>query len=166
MARGKRFKRHPLPLALPHPGFKSGTFYLAEKRNFLLCVDRSPEVHPGLCKKPCRQAIQTISEPRGTFQKWESGHYHCAINDIQGKFQNSERKLGERIIAKRARTDIGAEKNYCPFLSLASQTIFPPTIVVTTLTSRIFAGSMAKMSSLSRTMSASLPVVIEPFSLS
>jgi hypothetical protein len=39
MARGKRFKRHPLPLALPHPGFKSGTFYLAEKRNFLFCVD-------------------------------------------------------------------------------------------------------------------------------
>jgi hypothetical protein len=28
-----------LPLALPHPGWKSGTFYLAEKRNFLLCVD-------------------------------------------------------------------------------------------------------------------------------
>jgi hypothetical protein len=129
-------------------------------------TSRSPEVHPGLCKKPCRQAIQTISEPRGTFQKWESGHYHCAIDDIQGNFQNSERKLGERIISKRARTGIGAEKNYCPFLSLASQTIFPTTIVVTTLTSRIFAGSMPKMSSLSRTMSASLPVVIEPFSLS
>jgi hypothetical protein len=29
LARGKVFKRHPLPLALPHPGFK--------KRNFLLC---------------------------------------------------------------------------------------------------------------------------------
>jgi hypothetical protein len=28
-----------LPLALPHPGFKTGTFYLAQKRNFLLCVD-------------------------------------------------------------------------------------------------------------------------------
>ena len=32
-------KRHPLPLVLPHPGFKGGTFYLAKKRNFLLCVD-------------------------------------------------------------------------------------------------------------------------------
>src|SRR5579862_6936713 len=41
MARGKRFKRHPLPLALPHPASKSGTFYLAEKRNFLLCVDNA-----------------------------------------------------------------------------------------------------------------------------
>ena len=30
---------NPLPLALPHPGFKTGTFYLAQKRNFLLCVD-------------------------------------------------------------------------------------------------------------------------------
>jgi hypothetical protein len=28
-----------LPLAHPHPGFKSGTFYLAEKRKFLFCVD-------------------------------------------------------------------------------------------------------------------------------
>ena len=41
MARGKGFKRHPLPLALPHPGFKGGTFYLAKKRNFLLCVDKA-----------------------------------------------------------------------------------------------------------------------------
>ena len=39
MARGKGFQRHPLPLALPHPGWKSGTFYLAKKRDFLLCVD-------------------------------------------------------------------------------------------------------------------------------
>ena len=39
MARGKGFKRQLLPLALPHPGFKGGTFYLAKKRNFLLCVD-------------------------------------------------------------------------------------------------------------------------------
>ena len=38
-ARGKGFKRHPLPLAHPHPGLKSGTFYFAEKRNFLLCLD-------------------------------------------------------------------------------------------------------------------------------
>jgi hypothetical protein len=30
---------NPLPLALPHPGWKSGTFYLAKKRNFLFCVD-------------------------------------------------------------------------------------------------------------------------------
>jgi hypothetical protein len=84
----------------------------------------------------------------------------------KASFNIPESKLGERIILKRASTDIGAEMNYCPFLSLAAQTIFPPTIVVTTLTSRIFAGSIAKMSSLSRTMSASLPAVIEPFSLS
>jgi hypothetical protein len=38
-SRGKGFKRHPLPLAHPHPGLKSGTFYFAEKRNFLLCLD-------------------------------------------------------------------------------------------------------------------------------
>ena len=38
-ARGKGFKRHPLPLAHPHPGYQSGTFYFAQKRNFLLCLD-------------------------------------------------------------------------------------------------------------------------------
>jgi hypothetical protein len=32
-------KRHPLPLAHPHPGLKSGTFYFAEKGKFLLCLD-------------------------------------------------------------------------------------------------------------------------------
>lgn len=48
----------------------------------------------------------------------------------------------------------------------ASQTIFPPTNVVMTLTSRIFAGAMVRTSSLSKTMSASLPGVIEPLSFS
>src|SRR5262249_26651138 len=52
------------------------------------------------------------------------------------------------------------------FFSDAFQTIFPPTNVLTTLTSRILAGSMVKMSSLSRTISASFPGVIEPFSFS
>src|SRR5512133_1753804 len=37
------------------------------------------------------------------------------------------------------------------------QTTRPPTIVASTLTSRMFRGSIAKMSSLSMTMSASLP---------
>src|SRR5215472_1585559 len=37
--KGAFHKRHPLPLAHPHPGFKSGTFYFAEKRKFLFCVD-------------------------------------------------------------------------------------------------------------------------------
>jgi hypothetical protein len=35
-----------LPLALPHPGWKSGTFYLAKKRNFLFCVDRNRDSRP------------------------------------------------------------------------------------------------------------------------
>jgi hypothetical protein len=39
LCEGKEFKRHPLPLAHPHPGSESGTFYFAKKRNFLLCVD-------------------------------------------------------------------------------------------------------------------------------
>ena len=39
MARGKGFKTPSLAPRAPHPGFKSGTFYLAGKRNFLLCVD-------------------------------------------------------------------------------------------------------------------------------
>ena len=46
-ARGKEFKRHPLPLAHPHPGFKRGSFYLAEKRKFLLCVDTLNDRAPG-----------------------------------------------------------------------------------------------------------------------
>ena len=37
--RGEILRCQRQGLALPHPGFKSGTFYLAEKRNFLLCVD-------------------------------------------------------------------------------------------------------------------------------
>jgi len=45
-------------------------------------------------------------------------------------------------------------------------TIFPPTNVLSTRTSLIFAGSMVKMSVLSKTMSASLPGVIEPLSIS
>ena len=47
-----------------------------------------------------------------------------------------------------------------------SQTVFPPTMVRQTLTSRIFSAAIEKMSSLSRTMSASFPGVIEPFSFS
>jgi hypothetical protein len=50
-ARGKRFKRHPLPLALPHPGLKRGSFYFAEKRNFLLCVDRKTTDGGGLPRR-------------------------------------------------------------------------------------------------------------------
>src|ERR1019366_7992448 len=47
-----------------------------------------------------------------------------------------------------------------PYVSL------PPTKVLSTFTSRIFAGSMVSTSSLSNTMSASFPAVIEPFSFS
>ena len=49
---------------------------------------------------------------------------------------------------------------------LASNTTLPPTIVFITRTSRIVSGEMEKTSSLSRTMSANLPGVIEPFSFS
>ena len=45
---------NPLPLALPHPGFKTGTFYLAQKRNFLLCVDTP--LAGRLCDPRTRQA--------------------------------------------------------------------------------------------------------------
>jgi hypothetical protein len=48
----------------------------------------------------------------------------------------------------------------------ASQINLPPTNVFTTFASRILTGSIAKMSSLTITMSASLPGVIEPFSFS
>jgi hypothetical protein len=37
----------------PHPGFKSGTFYFAEKRKFLFCVDifsGSFRVRPTICE--------------------------------------------------------------------------------------------------------------------
>jgi hypothetical protein len=47
-----------------------------------------------------------------------------------------------------------------------SQTVFPPTMVQQTLTSRIFSAAIEKMSSLSRTMSASFPGVTEPFCFS
>jgi len=61
--------------------------------------------------------------------------------------------------------DIGAEKNYCPFCRshprLFSRNDSRDNFDVADLC-RID----GKMSSLSRTMSASLPVVIEPFSLS
>src|SRR5438445_6345251 len=39
LCEGQGTQRRPLPLAHPHPGSKSGTFYFAEKRNFLLCLD-------------------------------------------------------------------------------------------------------------------------------
>jgi len=40
MARGKEFKNAiPCPSRTPIPAQKSGTFYFAKKRNFLLCVD-------------------------------------------------------------------------------------------------------------------------------
>src|SRR5713226_7567982 len=51
-----------------------------------------------------------------------------------------------------------------PRLVLESQTDFPPTKVCNTFTSRIFAGSMERISLLSSIMSASLPGVIEPLS--
>jgi hypothetical protein len=73
MARGQGFKRHPLPLALPHPGFKGGTFYLAKKRNFLLCVDNeiSTDIsYYGLLRRLIRtsRAVNMVSftEPHGT----------------------------------------------------------------------------------------------------
>src|SRR5882672_2317334 len=49
---------------------------------------------------------------------------------------------------------------------LALYTSLPPTHVLSTFTSRIFTGSTLSTSSLNSTMSASLPGVIEPFTLS
>src|SRR6266550_5557322 len=57
-------------------------------------------------------------------------------------------------------------RNHFASPSVESQIIFPPTIVFTILTSRILTRSMEKMSSLSRTISASLPGVMDPFSFS
>ena len=49
---------------------------------------------------------------------------------------------------------------------VGSQITFPPTIVFNAFTSRILTGSIEKMSSLNKTISASFPTVIEPFSFS
>src|SRR6266550_5181937 len=57
-------------------------------------------------------------------------------------------------------------RNHFESPAVESQVIFPPTMVFRTLTSRILTGSMEKMSSLSRTISASLPGVTDPFSFS
>ena len=38
-AMGKELKRRPLPIAHPHPGGTTGSFYCAQKRKFLFCVD-------------------------------------------------------------------------------------------------------------------------------
>ena len=62
--------------------------------------------------------------------------------------------------------DLDFWRNHRTDFSPPSHTIFPPTNVLSTRTSLIFAGSMVKMSVLSKTMSASLPGVIEPLSIS
>ena len=58
--RGKEAQTPPPCLALPSPALKSGTFYFAEKGNFLLCVDsligrRTIMPLAGAASRPSRQ---------------------------------------------------------------------------------------------------------------
>src|SRR5262249_20418947 len=121
-------------------------------------VDR---VHMPLLREMRNQDRKILAVPRQPVQQHQRRAVFRPFLVVQ--HHRARMKLVVRELVYRSQ--VGPSIHF-PSSEVAFQTVFPPTMVRSTLTSRILVGSMLKISSLNRTISASLPTVIDPLSVS